>query len=264
MVRANMGFYLHTRRFRIIFPIYIILGLIFPVLYGANVLQKPADVYSYTQGALGSFVFATVLLVAMLAGDAISQDFGRQGFFTLTQPLRRSEIMFARTLAAFAFSALSIFAWMGVGLLTGYAFYGTAVANWGLILAFSIFLVAAVVAFVVLFSSLFRSPTVSVVISILVVWLAMPIASGILELVNVEPWFLITYAGGVVTALAQQSYPVHSMVISATGGGPGPTISVAVFNPYVWEAAVIMAGYLVISLALAWFVYSRKELTEAS
>jgi ABC-2 type transport system permease protein len=264
MVRANMAFYLHTRRFKVIFPLYVVLGLLFPILYATNVLQKPADVYSYTQGALGEFVFATVLLVTMLAGDAISQDFGRQGFFTLTQPVRRSEIMLARTLAAFAFAAVSILVWIGVGLATGYAFYGTVVANWGLILAFAMFLVAAVVSFTVLFSSLFKSPTVSVVICVLVVWFVMPIVSGILELVGVEPWFLVTYAGGVVTSLAQQTYPAHSTAINATGGGGGPTITVTVFSPYAWEAAVIMAGYLVVSLALAWLVYSRKELTEAS
>ena len=144
MVRANIGFYLHTRRFKVIFPLYIVLALIFPVLYGANVLQKPADVYSYTTDALGELTVATVLLVALLAGDAISQDFGRQGFFTLTQPVRRSEIMLARTLAAFAISAFSLLVWVGIGLVTGYAFYAAFVANTALILALSLLLVGSV------------------------------------------------------------------------------------------------------------------------
>ena len=264
MFKAVVGFYLHTRRFRIIFPLYMILALLFPILYGVSIIQRPPDIYSYTQDALGNFVFATVLLVALLTGDAISQDIGRQGFFTLTQPVRRSEIMLARTLAAFAFSAFSILAWIGVGLVTGYAFYAAAVPNWWSILAFSLFFVASLTSFIVLFSSLFKSGTVSVVISVLAVWLVMPIISGVLELVGVEPWFLISYAGGVVTALAQQSYPLHSTSINATSGGTGPSITVTIFNPYAWEAGLIMAGYLAISLALAWFVYSRKELKEAS
>ena len=259
-----MSFYLRTRRFRVIFPLYVALGLIFPVLYGANVLQKPPDINSYTTDALGELVFATVLLVGLLAGDAISQDFGRQGFFTLTQPVRRSEIMLARTLAAFAISAFAMVVWIGISLVSGYMFYSAVVANTALILGLSLLLVGAVVSFVVLFSSLFRSPTVSVVISVLVVWFIMPIISGVLELVGVEPWFLITYAGSVVDNLAMSSYPAHIMTTSASGGSGGPTITVTVYNPYIWEAAAIMVAYLVVSLVLAWLVYSRKELTEAS
>ena len=263
MVRANIGFYLHTRRFKVIFPLYVFLGLIFPVLYGANVIQKPPDINSYTTDALGELVFATVLLVGLLAGDAISQDFGRQGFFTLTQPVRRSEIMLARTLAAFAISAFAMVVWIGVGLVSGYMFYTSVVANTALILALALLLVGAVVSFVVLFSSLFRSPTVSVVISVLVVWFIMPIISSVLDLVGVEPWFLITYAGDAIDDLAKASYPAHFTSTSVSAGAAG-TITVNSYVPYVWEAAVIMVAYLVVSLVLAWLVYSRKELTEAS
>lgn len=264
MMRANMGFYLHTKRFRIIFPLYIVLALIFPILYGTNVLQKPPDIYSYTSSALGELVSATVLLVAMLAGDSISQDFGRQGFFTLTQPVRRSEIMLARTLAAFVFAVFALFVWIGIGLITGYAFYSAAVTNVGLILALSLLFAGSVVSFVVLFSSLFRSPTVSVVISVLVVWLVMPVIEGVLDLAGVEPWFLLTYAGGVVDDLATNPYPAHVVSLPVSTSASGISITVTTFTPYVWEAAVIMVAYLVVSLGLAWLVYSRKELTEAS
>lgn len=182
-----MGFYFHTKRFRVILPAYILLALVFPILYGANILQRPADVYSYTSSALGELVSFTALLAAMLAGDAISQDFGRQGFFTLTQPVRRSEIMLAKTLAAFVFSALAMLVWIAIGLASGVAFYSSVVANWALIVVFSVLLVGSVVSFVVLFSSLFKSPTMSVIVSVLVVWLVMPLITGVLDLVGVEP-----------------------------------------------------------------------------
>jgi ABC-type transport system involved in multi-copper enzyme maturation permease subunit len=265
MVRANLGFYLHTRRFKVVFPLYIVLALIVPILYGVNALSKPPDIYSYTEGALSEFVFATVLLVAMLAGDAISQDFGRQGFFTLTQPVRRSEIMLARTLAAFIFSSLAMLVWIGIGLISGLIFYTAVVPSAWLILLLAALFVGSVVSFVVLFSSLFKTPTTSVVISVVIVWFLMPVISGVLDLAGIEPWFLITYAGGVVEALASQVYPAHITTITATGGlGAGPTVTVSTYTPYVWEATAIMAAYLVISLALGWLIYSRKELTETS
>jgi ABC-type transport system involved in multi-copper enzyme maturation permease subunit len=263
MVRADIGFYLHTRRFKVALPIYVILALIIPILYGAGVLQKPPDINDYTASALGELVSATVLLTALLAGDSISQDFGRQGFFTLTQPVRRSEIMLARTLAAFLFSEVAMLLWIGIGLASGYVFYGAVVANWGLILAISALFVGSVVSFVVLFSSLFKGPSISVVVSVLVVWLVMPLITGVLDLAGVEPSFLLTYAGDVITNLTAVSYPQHVTSITASGGG-GITITITTFEPYVWEGVVIMAAYLVASLALAWLIYSRKELKDAS
>ncbi len=262
MVKADIGFYLHTRRFKVILPIYIIIALIFPILYGTNVLQKPPDINNYTSSALGELVSFTVLLVALLAGDSISQDFGRQGFFTLTQPVRRSEIMLARTFAGFVFSAVAMLVWVGIGLATGLAFYGEVVANWALILAMSVLFVGSAVSFVVLFSSLFKSPSVSVVICVLVVWIIMPIITGVLDLVGVEPWFLLTYAGGVIINLTAVSYPVHFTSTSITEGNV--TITVNSYAPYVWEGAVIMLAYLIASLAFAWLIYSRKELRDAS
>jgi ABC-type transport system involved in multi-copper enzyme maturation permease subunit len=259
MVRADLGFFLHTRRLKVILPIYIFLALIYPILYGANILHRPSDVNSYTLDALSELVSGTVLLVAMLAGDAISQDFGRQGFFTLTQPVRRSEIMLARTVAAFVFSVIALLVWIGIGLATGYAFYSAVVGNVGLILALSVLFAGSVVSFVVLFSSLFRSPTVSVTISVLVLWFVMPVITGILDLVGVEPWFLLTYAGEAIDDLAANSYPLHVTTVVATS-----SITVTTYTPYVWEAAAIMVAYLIVSLVLAWVVYSKKELTEAS
>ncbi len=262
MVKADMRFYLHTRRFKVILPFYIIVALLFPILYGTNVLSKPLLVNDYTASAFGELVSFTVLLVALLAGDSISQDFGRQGFFTLTQPVRRSEIMLARTFAAFVFSTVVMLVWIGIGLATGFTFYGAVVANWALILVTSVLLVGSVVSFVVLFSSLFKSPSISIVICVLVVWLVMPIITGVLDLVGVEPWFLLTYASDAITNLTAVSYPQHFVSTSVTEGGT--TITVSAYTPYLWEGALIMVAYLVISLALAWVVYSRKELTEAS
>ena len=258
-----MGFYLHTKRFKVIFPIYIIVAFIFPALYVTKVYQ-PSDVYSYTSIALTELVSLTVLLVALLAGDAISQDFGRQGFFTLTQPIRRSEIMLARALAAFVFSAVAMMVWIGIGFITSYAFYTAIISNTALYVALALLFVASVVSFVVLFSSLFRNSTTSVVLSVFVVWFIMPIITEVLDLVGIEPWFLLTYAGEGLGDLTQASYPVHFTSTPINTGTSGISMTLTSYTPYVWETALIMVAYLVVSLALAWVIYSRKELTEAS
>ena len=48
--------------------------------------------------------------------------------------------------------------------------------------------------------------------------------------------------------------------ISPAGGPP----AVVVYKLSVLEATAIMIGYLVVSLLLAWIVYSRRELKETA
>ena len=226
-------------------------------------IPKSPDVYAWFQLGFLYFTTSAALVAGLLGGDALSQDFGRQGLFTLSQPIRRSEIMLARYAATFIASAMII---PGVYELIGFSFakyiYGQLVPTAPLIVAMSLLLTAAVVAFVVLFSSLFKSPSISIIVAIIFVWIVMPLISSIMVLVHVEPWFLLTYAGNVLQALAQPTYPpnVQTVQISPQSGLP----MVMVYNPTVLEATGIMIGYLVVSLLLAWIVYSRRELKETA
>lgn len=271
LLRTYLKFYVSTRRFLVIIPIYLFLSLLFPALSIAGILVKPADVHTYAQQALGSFTFATALAAGLLAGDAISQDFSRQGLFTLTQPVRRSVVMLARYGSATAASALVVVvSFLLPGFVFSEYFYSELVPDTLGILGMSLVFIAAVVAFVILFSSLFKSPTVSIVVALVVVWIVMPTISGLLPLINgsIEPWFLLTYAGGAVSDLAQQVYPPHVARLrggfGAGGDAGGPGLTVTTYNPTVEEALVIMVAYLAVSLLLGWLVYSRRELKDVS
>ena len=271
LLGTYLKFYVSTRRFLVIIPIYLFLALLFPALSIAGMIAKPPDVYTYAQQALGSFTFATALAAGLLAGDAISQDFSRQGLFTLTQPMRRSVVMLARFGSATAAATLVV---VVTFLLPGFVFseyfYSEIVPNTLGILGMAIVFIAAVVAFVVLFSSLFKSPTVSIIVALVVVWIVMPTISGLLPLISgsLEPWFLLTYAGGAVSDLAQKVYPPHVSQLSAVfgrgenGGGSGSTFTT--YTPTVEEALIIMLAYLALSLILGWLVYSRRELRDVS
>ena len=140
--------------------------------------------------------------------------------------------------------------------VTGYLFYGKFVPNILEVAAMGLLLTASMVAFVMLFSSLVKNPAVSVLLSVIVVLIGMGIISGIAEVANVEPWFLLACAGGAVPGLGQRTYPQHFQ----TYGGQGFHISI--YTPYVSEAIEIMVAYLLISIALAYLVYSRRELRE--
>ncbi len=262
MLRAHLKFYVHTRRFFILLPLYLALALAVPALYLTGVIEKPPDVYAFALVSQSNFVNLAVLAAAMLAGDAISQDFSRQGLFTLTQPIGRAQIMLSRALAAFLLAALTMLLWIGIGFAFSEVFYGSVVPNSGVIVAMAVVFVAAVVSFVMLFRSLFKSATVSVIVGVVVVWLVMPILSSNLELVGIEPWFLLSYGSLVVAALSAEAYPPHSQVVNLGPGGPRPTMTM--YYPTVPEAAYIMLAYLAASFVITWLVYSRRELKETA
>lgn len=253
--------YFRSKRFLVIFPIYILLSSLSIILYFAGVVPKPSDVYSYTSEALTNFVFATSLAAGVFAGDAISRDFSREGFFTLTQPISRARIFVSRLLAALAVCVIVIFSdFYLVGISFGYYLFGQVIPNIYILIGLGLFFVFGVVSFALLFSSIFKSQLVSGIVTTLVLWFVMPTISGILQFVNIEPWFLLNYAGSAVQAVAKNTYPPHYQEIVVPNGTS--KITLHLYNPTVPEAVAIIAFYSIISIIAGIIIYKRRELKE--
>jgi ABC-type transport system involved in multi-copper enzyme maturation permease subunit len=253
--RENLKFYIRTRRFQVILPVFAALSALEPILIIVGVVQKPVDVYSFTQGALSQFTEYVLLISALLAGDAISRDFSREGYFTLTQPVRRSEIMFARFLSAFSAALIVVGVIVGIGVASSEYLYLDVVPNTLEILFMGVLLTASLTAFVMMFSSFSKSAAVSIVISVVTLIIAMPIIQDVAQfLTKVEPWFLITYGADAISNLAEKTYPPHLTTLRLGSR------TLYVYSPGALEGAIIMAAYLILSIIITWAVYSRREL----
>jgi len=256
MFRENIRFYLRTKRFQVILPLYAVLSAIIPLLMIQGTIPKPPDVYSFTQQTLGGIADDILLICALLAGDAISRDFSREGYFTLTQPVRRSVIMLARFLSAFVAAVIVLAVAIAIGVGFSEYMYSSVVPTLPEIVFAAVLFAASLTAFVMMFSSLFKNAALSIVVSILIVIVAMPIVQSITQfLSHIEPWFLVTYAAGVISNLSYKTYPPH--VISEHLGA-GRTFYV--YTPSPVEGMAIMLGYLVISGFVTWAIYTRREL----
>ena len=265
LLKTYMKFYVSTKRFLVIIPLYLLLFLIFPVLVYAGIVPQPADVYAWATQGFANFTFSFAWVAGLLAGDALSQDFSRQGLFTLTQPIRRSVIMLARYgSATLASIIVMVVAYVIPGQIFSELYYQSVDPQIGEVFLVSLLFIASIVAFVVLFSSLFKSSTISIVLSIVFISILMPTISMFLPFAGIEPWFFITYAGGVLGALSMKSYPPHVQQLHVQGfGGPG-TFTITTYTPSVLEALAIIFAYLIVSLVLAWLVYSRREMKDVS
>jgi len=259
LLRAYGIHYLSSMKFKLILIFYLVSPFVYAIPYLTGALPKPATIFDYAYFPFSNIAASVAFPCALLAGDTISQDFSRQGYFTLTQPVRRSEIMLTRFLSSFGTSALTMLAWIGSGSIGAWVLYRTAIPNMVPIVLFTILFVASVTSFVVLFSSLFKSSMLSIIASVVVMVILMPILIQAFEAVGVEPWPLLAYAGSVLGGLSAATYPPHILPHTAS---PGLPVSVTVFIPFVWEAAAIMTLYLMVSLVLAWLVYSKKEIVE--
>jgi len=256
LYRTYLQFYFQTKRFYAMLVLYLLMVLLVPMLTLAGVIPKAPSVSDFLGTPFGFFAELATLGSALLAGDAISQDFSRQGLFTLSQPFGRGRVMVMRYLSALSVSAGLSLLYFVIAAITGYAYFGALTPNYAEMVGLSLLYVAGLVAFVMLCSSVFKSSSISIVVSVLLVILAMPFATGILDLTSIEPWFFITYAGGAISDLAAQPYPPHLQTI------PAGSITVSIYTPTPTEAALIMVGYLLVSLGISYLIYSRRELRE--
>jgi ABC-type transport system involved in multi-copper enzyme maturation permease subunit len=129
-----------------------------------------------------------------------------------------------------------------------------------MLIGLGLFFVFGVVSFALLFSSIFKSPLVSVIVTTLVLWFVMPAISGVLQFVNIEPWFLLNYSGNAIQNLAAKQYPSHYQQIPVPTGMSNITLHI--YNPTVPEAAAIIAAYAIISIIAGIIIYTRRELKE--
>ncbi len=253
LLRTYTWLHFRSARFYILLFFYLLLVLLVPILVLTNVTPKPAsagELFSFPQGF---FIFLATVGAAVLAGDSISQDFSRQGLFTLSQPIGRERVAATRYMAAATAGTAITLVFFAVGAAEMYGFYGTTIANYAEITGFSLLYTLAMIAFVMLLSAVFyRSQTQSILVSILTIVLLMPIIQAIIASKSIEPWPLLTYASSVIGALYGSPYPPHVQSLGGT----------TAYFPTPAEGAAIMVGYIVVSLLLCAALYRRRELRE--
>ncbi len=254
--RRQLQFYLRTWRFAGLLIFTLAVSLIVLLLEVAVFGSGAASASDYLAGFYGNLGVDGILVAAFLGGDAISMDFGSaSGYYMLVQPVRRWVLLLGRYAAAFV-AALTIgFVYVAVGLIGAAYFFGAGAVplgplgeSIGLLLLFLLGALSAAFSF----SALFRSPAVGMIVSVLVLYLGFSIVDGVFALSDIEPWFSIQYAGQAISEVFGSSFS-HRVVLHVA------RLRIITYHPYPAEAALIMAGYFVLFLVLALFIYDRKE-----
>jgi ABC-2 type transport system permease protein len=258
--------YFRSRRFYVMLVIVVLIGALLTFVaayyrpaafgFGAPSSQGPAlTFYSAFWGSVPTLV--VLLSVVFFGGDAISSEFqNKTGYFLIPNPLRRSVVYIGKWLAALGASTLILAVFALIALANGTYFFGAPVPYQfveSLVFAW-IYLVSAL-GLTFLFSSLFKTSIISILTTVMLFLIVFDVIDTIASVVaGIEPWFSITYAGGIIANVLSATYPPHSVVTTV-----GKRFTLTTFNASIPEGLAIMAVYFVVSAVLGLWLFERKE-----
>ena len=254
--------YLRGRRFFIMLIITALISILLTVLVG---YYRPtafllSDLTFYNSWWGTSVTFVVVLSGIFFGGDAISGEFqNKTGYFSAPNPIRRSSIYVGKWLAAFIASFVMLGIFTVVTVANGLYYFSGIPFQFGESLLFALFYLIAVLGFTFFFSSLFKSSSMSILITaILFLFVFTLIQSLVSALVQIEPWFILSYGSQIIGNVLTTTYPPHM----TTGGfGPGGGTSFITYNATIPEGLAIMGIYFAVTAIIGLILFERKEFT---
>ena len=262
--------YFRSRRFFILLAIGLIIsGLLTGLVayYGVSTVapcQLPTcstpslAFYSFWWGS--SITFVIVLSGIFFGGDAISGEFqNKTGYFLVANPLRRSSVYIGKWLGALVASAIILAIYAGITVGNGLYYFGANIPyQFAESLSFSILYLIAVLGFTFFFSSLFKSSSMSILVTAILFLFAFSLIQLIVSgLVQIEPWFIITYGSGIIGNVLMDTYPTTQPI---RGAGPGGRTGMT-YAATIPEGITILLVYFIGTAILGLVLFERKEFT---
>ena len=253
--------YFRSRRFYVLLIIGLIIAGLLTVLVGyyrpQSFLSSDLSFYSGWWGM--SVTFVVILSGIFFGGDAISGEFqNKTGYFTVGNPIRRSSIYIGKWLAALGASLIIFGVYTAITLANGVYYFGTSIPyQFGESFAFALLYLVAVLGFTFFFSSLFKSSSMSILVTAILFLFAFTLIQTLISaLVQIEPWFMITYGADIIGNVLLPSYPPH--VTSQHIRGPESPIFTT-YTATVPEGMAILLAYFAVTAILGLVLFERKE-----
>ena len=110
----------------------------------------------------------------------------------------------------------------------------------------------SVISFMFLLTGFMKRSITAIIAGILSYFMVLPLVSSVLQGIDVEPWFVVTYSAGLITE-----------VLGATGDagfGPGKHMTVPGFEPDLGLGILVMAVYSLVLFTLAMTVSLKRTM----
>jgi ABC-2 type transport system permease protein len=241
----------HLRRRRLF--IVAALAVVVPLFFYIYFYQvHPDAAVDFANMSLTFMPTLIVISAAMFAGDAVCGEFEKKtSLLVFPTPQRRFSIFAGKYLAALlcAFLVVALYylvLTLQIGQLFGWGeIPGVLGKSFLTALIYSI--AAASVVFLV--GSLLKRSMSATIVGFLVLLMILPIIQMLITLLDQEPWFIVTYSGGLIT----------SVLGAGSVSMPGHGDMVQQFTPTLGTGIAVMATWAVACLAAGMAIAVRKE-----
>jgi len=246
----------HLRRKRL-YAVLVISALVaalqftVPLAFNIAFPQEPKN-WAYN---FFSFInFLIIITGAFFAGDAIASEFEHKtGFIVFQNPVKRSSLVIGKFLAAFASALLALGFYYVLGACAMLWIYGSIPVETASSFAYAILYICSVLGFTFLFSSMLKGSMGATLLSFFTFFLIFSITSSVITLTGNEPWYIPTYASGIINNVFN---PQQDTIIEM----PRSSFRLYQFYPKLPISAIILATYFVATLASSVLITKRKEM----
>ena len=202
--------------------------------------------------------FVNILIIisgALFAGDIISSEFeNRTGLILFPTPQNQSSIFIGKYAASMisTFSVLSLY-YVVTALEIQYV-YGLSgiMTEFMKSYLFSILYMFAAVSLIFFFTSILKRAITSTLLGFFSLLMIFPIVEQVLKIVEIEPWFLISYYQGFIT-------DVFGLVQSVPSGPPDSVFGIT-FTPDFYVGILVLIGYTVVLFIMSLFAACRRRM----
>jgi ABC-2 type transport system permease protein len=268
-VRITMKYtfldYFRSRRFLILLVITLLISAVLTIIVAwrrpESFLSSNLAFYSSWWGNAVTFVI--ILSGIFFGGDAISGEFqNKTGYFGIPNPIRRSSIYIGKWLSALLASTAMLAIFAVITVSNGVYYFGASGLPWqfGESLLFAWFYLAAVLGFTFFFSSLFKTSSISILVTVILFLFGFTLIQTLVaDLVQYEPWFVLTYGAGIIGDILSATYPPARLTLTERVGRG--SITVTQFHATVPEGLAIIGLYFIVTAILGLIFFERKEFT---
>ncbi len=252
--------YVRSRRFYIMLIITVLISVLLTVVVGhyrpESYLSSNLSFYNNWWGSWVTFVI--ILSGIFFGGDAISGEFqNKTGYFGVPNPIRRSSIYIGKWLAAFIAATIMIGIFTVVTLGNGLYYFSSVPYQFVESFLFSLFYLIAVLGFTFFFSSLFKSSSVSILMTAILFLFVFSLVQTIVSaLVQIEPWFILTYGSDIIKNVLTTTYPANVATTTI-----GRNITLTTYTATIPEGLAIIGVYFIVTTIIGLILFERKEFT---
>jgi len=249
-IRFELTKHLRRKRLLIVTALAIVVPLIFYIIPRIGDVDFGESASSFAANALGFLSVLIIVSAALFAGDAVSGEFEKKtGLLLFPTMQSRTSIFIGKYVAALLATFLVVSLYCVVITLEIMGVYGVGEIPAELAKAYLLALLytTSAVSVVYFFSSVLNRTIASTVLGFVVLMMLLPVIQRVLGLVDVEPWFIVTYSAGLITeGLGEVSF------------GPGERFASESFSPDLYVGIGVMIAYTIIFFVSSVLIANRK------